>query len=182
MKRIELQPAKNYKKQTRTLYRSAFPKEERAPLFMLYRWEKAGKGAFYAVCDGDAFAGLVYIIKREQIVYIFFLAIEEAQRGRGYGTEVLAEVRSRYPDCVVTLMIEDTDEIAADNYAERIRRLHFYQANGFTQLHVKINEAGVDYELLGTEQTVTQADFLAMMRWFVGNPLYRYLYRKTKRE
>lgn len=179
---MELTDAKKHKKQIKSLYRSAFPKEERAPLPLLYYWERRRKGRFYAVCEGDAFAGLVYIIRRGQMVYIFFLAIEEAQRGRGYGSGVLSLVRQMYPDCTVTLMIEDTADTAAENYAERLRRLRFYENNGFVQLHVKINEACVSYELLGTDKTVTQEDFLSMMRWFFGKPLYRWLYRATVKE
>ncbi len=179
---MKLVAAKTYKKQIKALYKSAFPKEERAPLLLLYYWEKRRKGTFYAILGEDGFAGLVYIIRRERVVYLFFLAIEESQRGRGYGSAVLSLVRQMYPDSVVTLMIEDTADTAAENYAERIRRLRFYETNGFVQLHVKLNEAGVDYELLGTEKTVTQADFLAMMKWFFGKKLFQFLYRKTEVE
>lgn len=176
---MKLTAAKKYKKQIKDLYVRAFPKEERAPLPLLYYWEARGRGVFYAVCDGEEFVGLVYVIRRGRIVYLFFLTIEETRRGRGYGSAVLSLVRQMYPDCAFTLMIEDTADTTAGNYAERLSRLRFYENNGFTQLQVKINEAGVAYELLGTEKTVTQAEFLGMMRWFFGAPLYRWLYKAT---
>ena len=113
-------------------------------------------------------------------ISVFFLAIEEEKRGKGYGTEVLKELRKMYPDLAISLMIEDPEETDAENLNERINRLKFYERNGFQRLSIKINEAGVNYELLGTEDTVTQADFLMMMKDYVGALLFKILYRKTK--
>ena len=79
-------------------------------------------------------------------------------------------------------MIEDTNIVNSFNYNERIKRLHFYIKNGFKQLNVKVNEAGVDYELLSTGSSVTQKEFLSLMRSYVNWLLYKILYRKTKIE
>ena len=79
-------------------------------------------------------------------------------------------------------MIEDTNIVDSFNYKERIKRLHFYVKNGFKQLNVKVNEAGVDYELLSTGSSVTQKEFLSLMRSYVNWLLYKILYRKTKIE
>ena len=76
-------------------------------------------------------------------------------------------------------MIEDTSDKSVSNYDERINRLKFYQNNGFEQLDISINEAGVDYELLGTDTNVTKSDFLYLMREYLGSKLlYKYLYKK----
>ena len=75
-------------------------------------------------------------------------------------------------------MIEDPEEPDAENMDERINRLEFYQRNGFERLHIKINEAGVNYELLGTDASVTQAAFLGMMKDWLGSFLFRIIYRK----
>ena len=179
---LHFEDAKNYKKEIKHLYRTAFPKEERAPLFILYSKTKSGNNHFYAIVEDDAFTGLLYTIEDVGIVYVFFFAIEEDKRGQGYGSKVLSLVKDMYPGRTITLAIEDTADAKADNYDQRIQRLKFYERNGFTQLHFRVNEVGVVYELLGTEKGVTQADFLKLMKNYVGELLYRFIYRKTKIE
>ena len=179
---IQLENAKNYKKQIKHLYETAFPKEERAPLFTLYQKAKKEKNHFYAIVEDGEFTGLMYTIQDMNMVYVFFFAIVEEKRGQGYGSKALSILKEMYPDYTITLMIEDTEDKTVDNYAQRIQRLKFYERNGFMQLHIHINEAGVDYELLGTQKGVTQAEFLKLMKNYVGGLLYKLLYRKTKLE
>ena len=177
---IRLENAKKYKKQIKNLYVTAFPKEERAPLFVLYHKAKKVENNFYAIVEDDEFAGLVYTIQDAGILYVFFFAIVEEKRGQGYGSKVLSMIKEKYPNHIVTLMIEDTADKKADNYEQRIQRLKFYQRNGFMQLHVGVNEMGVEYELLGTQEGVTQVDFLDLMRKYVGDILFKFIYRKMK--
>jgi len=179
---MQLVDAKKYKNQVKHLYVTAFPKEERAPLFVLYSKTNDERNHFYAIEDNEEFIGLVYTIQDEGMVYVFFLAIAEEKRGCGYGSKVLSLLKEMYPDSVITLMIEDTEDKDADNYTQRIQRLGFYKKNGFKQLHIHINEVGVEYELLGTEEGITQADFLSLMRNYVGGFLHKFIYRKTKFE
>lgn len=177
---MKFEDAKSYKKQVRHLYRSAFPANERAPFWMLLSKTKDSKNSFFAVTDNDDFVGLVYTIKGTKAVYVFFLAVEDSKRGRGYGTKILRMIKDLYSEHSVILMIEDTEITEADNYEERLNRLGFYKKNGFAQLHIKINEAGVDYELLGTTDSVTLDDFLEIMKGFLGGFLYKFIYRKMK--
>ena len=179
---IRLEDAKKYRKQIKKLYRAAFPKEERAPLFTLYYKTKKENYNFYAIVEEEEFAGLIYTMEDGGIVYVFFFAIVDEKRGQGYGSKVLSMIKDMYPDRTVTLMIEDMRETEADNYEQRVRRLNFYERNGFTQLHIHIIEAGVRYELLGTQTGVTQADFLRLMRNYLGGLLYRFIYKEMKIE
>jgi len=174
---IKFENARNYKKQIKHLYRTAFPKEERAPLFFLFQKARQKNNSFYAIVDNEEFVGLVYTIETEKMVYVFFFAIEEAKRGKGYGTKVLSLIKEMYPDRAVTLEIEDTADKDADNYTQRINRLGFYQRNGFKQLQIRVNEAGVVFELLSTEEGITREEFLGLMKNFLGATLFRFVYR-----
>lgn len=179
---LVLENAKEYKKQIKHLYETAFPKEERAPLFLLFHKTKDERNHFHAIMDEEEFIGLVYTIQDVGMLYVFFFAIVEEKRGQGYGSKVLSLLKELYPDCAVTLEIEDTDDKAADNYMQRVQRLKFYERNGFVQLHTRVNEVGVVYELLGTEKGITQADFLTLMKNYLGGILFKFIYRKTKFE
>ena len=110
------------------------------------------------------------------MVYVFFLAIEEDKRGKGYGSEVLETIKDMYKDRIVTLAIEDTVDIDASNYEQRINRLAFYKKNGFKQLDIRVKELSVVYELLGTKEGVTQNDYLMLMKGFLGGLVYKIIY------
>ncbi len=177
---MQFTDARKYRKQIKSLYKSAFPANERAPLFLLFKRCGNGRNFFYAVLEKDEFIGLLYTITHEKMVYVFFLAVTEEKRGKGYGSEMLEKIKKLHGGKTVTLMIEDTEDTSADNLYERKKRLKFYERNGFLRLPIKINEAGVGYELMGTDTTVTQADFLALMKDYLGSFLFKILYRKNK--
>lgn len=177
---MEFEEARKYKKQIKKLYKSSFPFNERAPLYMLYKKAENGGNLFYAVLEQDTFVGLVYTMTGEKIVYVFFLAVTRENRGRGYGSRILEKIKERNKDKTVILMIEDTREINVDNIQERIKRLEFYEKNGFSRLNININEAGVKYEILGTDAKADKEDFFALMKNFMGGFLFRIIYRKNR--
>lgn len=171
--------ARKYKKEVNSLYKTAFPREERAPLPFLYQRMQKGQGAFYAVTDKDEFIGLVYIISIGKLAYVFYLAIRESKRGQGYGTKILGTLKKKYKDYTLILNIEDPGEPNAPNPEERRNRLHFYEENGFQDLHIRTVEAGVTYELLGTKKAVTQADYLQLMKSYMGSLLFEFVFKDT---
>lgn len=177
---LEFRDAGNYKKQVARLYRRAFPLMEKLPLPFLYYRAKRGIGSFHAIAEDGVFAGLIYTMRLENLVCLYYFAIEENRRGRGTGRNVLQMLRERYPDCAIVLLIEDTADPTVSNYAQRIGRVGFYERGGFRQLHIHIKEAGVAYELLGTDAGITKDDYLMMMRTFFGGLLYRILYERQK--
>ena len=176
---MRFEDARNYKKQIKHLYRTAFPSNERAPLPLLFHRSDNGRDSFFAVLDNDEFIGLVYTIQTEKMLYVFFLAVTEDKRGKGYGSKIIHIIKKMYPEKVITLLIEDTTDKNADNLSQRLNRLKFYESNDFKQLNIKINEAGVNYELLGTATTITKNDFLALMKDYLGIVLFKIIYRKN---
>lgn len=82
---ITLEPyRKETEKQYRALYLSAFPKEERAPWWLLKRRAKQGRAEALAAMDDGRFAGMAYVVTLGDMAYLFYLAVEEGQRGRGH--------------------------------------------------------------------------------------------------
>lgn len=177
---MQLVDAKKYKRDVTNLYKTAFPKNERAPIFFLFSKTRHKENKFYAALKDNEFVGLVYTIRKENLLYIFYLAVEKEKRGNGYGSEILKTIKNMYSDCVLLLEIEDTTLTDADNYFERINRLKFYQKNGYSQTYIYLNEAGVDFELLGTAGNVRQSEFLSLMKKYLGTMLFKIIYRKTK--
>lgn len=177
---IDLKDNKQYNKMAKKLYRTAFPKEERAPFFFLKALARKDKAKFYGVCDGDAFVGLVYPIFYKDIVYVFYLAIEKELRGQGYGSKVLLAVKEKYAQKRIILMAEESTPNYSD-YEERLRRKNFYYSNGFQELDYKVVELCVVYDMLGCDgnsSLVTCEEYRELIKNYWGEWLYQNVYVK----
>ncbi len=153
-------------KLVKPLFISAFPKEERPPFFMMKRGVKKANGDLLIARDGEDFVGFAYVIAGENSAYLFFLAISDNCRNNGYGSQVLSALREIYYDKSIFLAREMLDE-NSDNYADRVRRHGFYLRNGFRDLPVKIKEADVIYDVMGTGN-VEPSDYEEIMRTWCG--------------
>lgn len=153
-------------KLVKPLFISAFPKEERPPFFMMKRGVKKANGDLLIVRDGEKFVGFAYLMAGKRAAYLFFLAISDDCRNKGYGSEVLAGLKEAYPDKSIFLAREMLDE-SAENYTDRVRRHGFYLRNGFIDLVVKIKEGSVIYDVMGTG-AVEPSDYEEIMRTWCG--------------
>ena len=174
---MEFRNAKNYKEQITNLYNEAFPQCEKLSLDFLFERAEEGKAAFYAVFDDNIFIGLIYVILMKKLVCLYYFAVIKNKRNCGYGKKILDLLRKTYFDREIVLLIENTADAAANNYKQRMRRLHFYKENGYKQLHINVNEAGVDYELLGTKKTITQEAYMLVLKHYFGTELFRVMYK-----
>ena len=80
----------------RQLYESAFPENERAPFAVLLRGMKKKNVNFFSCHADGEWAGLLYVVNRKELSYIFYFAVDEAKRGRGIGTAVLKAAQKKY--------------------------------------------------------------------------------------
>ena len=154
----------------RQLYMRAFPDEERAPFLMLVLKAKKKGVDFWSIsCDGQ-WAGLLYIVNYRDMSYIFYLAVSEELRGKGIGSAILASARKLYAGRRLFLAIEQLDE-NADNYDERVNRRNFYLRCGFRELHRKLREGNVIYDILGTGGDVSGKEYETLMKNYAGSIL-----------
>lgn len=140
LKKLSFADVRN-KREIKRLYRSAFPKEERAP------WRVLKKGTeIFAYYDQEAFVGFTVSVPAERFYYVFFLAVAEDMRSKNYGSAILQEIISCHKEPVV-LDMEELDE-TAPNYPQRVRRMEFYEKNGFRRTGFTYEIYGVRYETL----------------------------------
>ena len=152
---ITLEPyRKETEKQYRALYLSAFPEEERAPWWLLKRRAKQGRAEALAAMDDGKFAGMAYVVTLGDMAYLFYLAVEEGQRGRGTGGKIIAALRERFPDKRI--------------YPQRESRHRFYLANGFRDWDITIKEGPVTYDVMGMGTPVTPPEYRALISGWAG--------------
>ncbi len=148
----------------RALYEKSFPPDEIPPFEMLIGWERA---TLFAIYDDDRFVALADTVERKTLVYLFFLAVEEKEQNKGYGSKILSDLKERYKGKTLFLLAEEHNE-EEPNYEERLRRFAFYEKNGFRTQNERILDFGVWYEILYTDQVVTKWQFDASMRYLLG--------------
>ena len=127
---IDFVPAEDYRDEVKALYKSAFPKEEQAPFRLLFKRERQEIADFYAVVDEGEFVGLTLLTGLDDVVTLFFFAIDDNLRGHGYGTEVLTALKDKYDGKRIFICIEPIEK-DAPNYKQRVKRKAFYKKNGF---------------------------------------------------
>ncbi len=163
----------------RDIYIESFPEAERIDFdTVLAKSAHMVKGiTLYGLTDnnkpdGDQVVGLACVLNHPKrmpnITYLLYLAIDSSLRGGGYGSASLDAVASLYPDQEVALDIEtvsklDGTEDPADR-DNRIRRLHFYEKNGFKFTGRTFDSEEICYDLMYCGNA--HADFDAMRNYF----------------
>ncbi len=136
------------------IYQEAFPEEERLPLeFLLENVGEVGK--LEVLKDGGEVIGFVYLLIKDNLIHIFFLAIADAHRGRGLGSAVLEEVKKKYIGKRLFLALEPLDE-RASNYTQRQRRSRFYAKHGFKYLDIHILERDIYFDVMAIGEVSAQ--------------------------
>lgn len=142
-------------KKVASLYEAAFPVEERLPLWQL-SWNSLKNGqSFLAYFDQEVFIGFTYAICTDNLVYLLFLAVEESKQSQGYGSQILAQVREEAGERPCVLTIEPMDEEDASNRTQRLKRLAFYERNGYQALNHFYFEGRERYQILITDRSLS---------------------------
>ena len=174
----EISEDRNYKNAVKKLYKQAFPMNERAPFFLINRLAKTNRAKCFAINEQKPFVGMAYCVLYEDIVYVFYLAIEKDLRGQGYGSRILAAIRQMYADKRIILMAEESTDAYKDVEA-RLKRKQFYYANGLVELNYKVEEFGVVYDMLGfadNSSMVSGQEYMALMQHLWGDAMYWMVY------
>lgn len=173
LKFIDVRESEKASEQVERLFVSSFPEEERPPYEWMVKWENH---SFNAVYEKDVFIGLSDWIELGDLVYLFFLAIDEKKRDKGYGSKILAFLKDKFPGKRIFLLAEVLDESYVD-YKIRKKRFSFYGRNGFLPTGVFVKEYGVDYEVLSLNgKTVSKAEFVEVMESLIGEEMTKLYY------
>jgi len=114
----------------------------------------------YAILGkGGDFLGLAIFILHGRIALLDYFAIAENKRGKGIGSEALDKIKRLYPDKVLLLEIEDSDEVGADNLEERVRRERFYTSRGMKIMPYRIILFGVQMRVLTSGGEIDFAEY-----------------------
>ncbi len=147
------------------LAKEAFPPEEYLAPSKLIQMSEYGEIDFWGLYDQDEFVGFMVISLHNNISYLFFLAIDQKVRSKGYGSQALQVLFDLYPGRQQVVDFEMIDE-SAPNYKQRVIRKAFYMRNGYKETGKFISYLGVDYEILCADNHFDFESFKEMMATF----------------
>ena len=143
--------SKEYKQAKHTL-KTAFPKKEQSPLWVLRLFTKHEGVDFLSFYDEeDKYIGVSFSIHIDNRLLILYLAVDETRRAHGFGSKIIKYLQDKDDIKETVLDIESPYE-ECDNKDERISRLHFYEHLGFHSSKEEILEPKCKYLLLGTNK------------------------------
>jgi GNAT superfamily N-acetyltransferase len=136
--------------QAKKLLKTAFPKKEQTPVFLLLIGTLKKTIHFVAFYDNENFAGLLYTIENDEYYFILYLAVNQEMRSKGYGGEILNYAYAQAGKRNIILNVERLDA-AADNYEQRLKRVSFYEKNGICRTGYGFSSGGVEYSVLASD-------------------------------
>lgn len=145
------------KKKIESIYKEAFPSNERVPFGILKMMHLLRMGELLGITDAGRLVGFCFLKSNSSLTYIVYLAIDKNIRNEGYGGRALLLIRERYPGRKLMLAIEAPDKNAA-NQKQRLQRRSFYERNGFYELPDRLKEGGVNYSLMATNRNSSKEE------------------------
>lgn len=161
LRKIEIHHSRELTAKAKALYYAAFPREERIPWSILW-WNTKRKDLYFtAYLDGTVFCGFTIAVQLDGLYYVLFFAVDETLRGKGYGSQILGQLRDEYG--TLGLNIEPLDP-TAENYAQRQKRFAFYQKNGFLDTEHYVWEVGGKFRVLSTDKKLPMSQVKKVFR------------------
>ena len=106
---------------------------------------------------------------------MFFLAIANEYRNKGYGSLIIQEAFKKYQGKRFVLCFEEVDDKYEDN-SYRIKRREFYYRNGFKDNMLKTWEYGVIYDTVyHGSSPVSFEEYLSLMVHCYGPRAKQYI-------
>lgn len=159
--RVEKVTRKN--KKVKEVYMDSFPKKERMPYLMMLLMAKKEDTNFLAFYDEDVFCGFVYMARSNNIIFVMFLAVDRNIRSKGYGSKILNEIFSLYPNDKIIISIERCD-VDAEDIDIRLRRKDFYLRNGFIESGYLIELEHIKQEIIVKNGQFDKDEFSSFLK------------------
>ena len=128
-----------------------FLEDEIPPLFVFEKCIKEGTLECYMYEHDGEESGYIVTRKRDDLVFLLVLAIDEKMRGKGLGNAMVEEFKESVKDRKVILLEAENPEATDDEneIVNRKKRISFYEKLGFKVTeNLKYLLVGIDYKIL----------------------------------
>ncbi len=141
-----------------------FPKEELMPMWLIRLLTLKKNYDFKVYYDNDLFVGILFTIESDDTLFVFYIAVNDQIHSKGYGSRLLQVLFDKHPNKAITLFIETMDDKNALNYEQRVKRLEFYERNGFVHTGIKAGFKTPFVDILSTDKEYNTAKAKKLMK------------------
>lgn len=171
---ITLKKIPHFERSLIELYKQAFPKNERKPIFLINLLIKKKKCEFLAIQNDSVSVGFFIVLKNASLALVDYFAIKSSARNLGYGANALYALKQYYNDKRIVMEIESVGT-GAQNEELRIRRKSFYSRNGFVSTGSELYIYKERMELIYNESDVpipSFTEYSELLKATLGKLLY----------
>lgn len=161
------------------IYFEAFTKKERMPFPMMVAMSKLWNTEFLGFYDGNTLCGFIYLAHNSKIVFVMFLAVDKALRSKGYGSAILQDIQSKYPQKKIIISIEPCDKDAPD-IELRIRRKDFYMRNRYQETGYMMKLNGIVQEIIISNGKFDKKQFRTFFAVYSNGTMWLRIWKQTK--
>ena len=145
----------------RRLYETAFPEGEQIPYDDLIHLLDVMDIDYTAYYDGEMFVGLTMVLRLPKYNWVWYFAVREELRGKGYGQIIFTSMVNSYRNGNPYIMdIESPFQPDAPNPEQRQRRYAFYLRNGMKDTGTHRTYNNITFTILSTsDEPFTNQDY-----------------------
>jgi len=144
------------------LQKEAFPPNESYSMEQILALAESPNIEYLSFWEEDKLCGLLFFNVGESMVYLFYLAVNPAIRSKGYGGKLLGWLTTRYLHKAVVGNIEPVG-FGADNEEQRVRRLSFYERNGFRRLPLRLDDESGLYDIISSGGAFSEEEYMRLI-------------------
>ncbi len=148
--------------QVRSLQKEAFPPNESYDMDHILTLAESEHIEYMSFWEDEVLCGVLFYNVGKTMVYLFYLAVNRELRSKGYGRKLLAWLKKNYPDKSIAGNIEPTG-FHADNEEQRVRRLAFYERNGFHRVSCRLSDDSGLYDIISTGEEFAEDEYIRLI-------------------
>ena len=131
------------------LMRTAFPRNEQIPMWLLRVLALRKSVNFRAFYEDEQFCGVLYTVENNKYIFVLYLAVNDQIRSKGYGTKILGWLKQN-TEKIMVLNAESLN-LSAENALQREKRISFYSRNGIFDTGCRFVDEGEKYSVLASD-------------------------------
>lgn len=155
----------------KSLYREAFPDGERLPEWLLTLLSRKNGIDFLGFYDNGNLCGICYLISKQSLTFVLYLAVDSSIRSKGYGSQILQWIKENRTGTVV-LNIDTVREHAPD-YEQRLSRKRFYERNGFRDTGDQLRDSDCVFDILACGDGYNKETYTELLKSYFHS-FYRF--------
>ncbi len=146
----------------RELQMTAFPPEECFTMEEILRLSESVHIEYKSFWEGEQLCGILFYNVGETMLYLFYLAVPTEVRSKGYGAKLIQWLIKMYSDKAIVGNIEPIG-FDAENENQRIRRLAFYERNGFHRVPFRLLDDSGLYDIISTGSFFDEKEYMHLI-------------------